>query len=241
VTALACRHLEAGYDGVPVVRGFDVEVAEGEVVALLGPNGAGKTTVLLTLAGLLPRLGGEVDLHDQAAPDGDPVKMTRRGLVLVPDDRSLFRGLTCRENILLGRRKGASMALEDVLEFFPPLRERLDVKAGNLSGGEQQMLAMARALIQQPTVLLVDELSMGLAPIIVERLLPTLQQIARDTGVAVVLVEQHVEAALRVADRALVLVHGDVALSASAADLLADTSVIERAYLGATPNPATPG
>ncbi|HET6950058.1 MAG TPA: ABC transporter ATP-binding protein [Acidimicrobiales bacterium] len=241
MTALACRRLEAGYNGVPVVRGLDLEVAKGEVVALLGPNGAGKTTVLLTLAGLLPRLGGEVELHGRATPDGDPVKMTRRGLVLVPDDRALFRSLSCRENILLGRRKGGSVALDAVVELFPPLRERLDVKAGNLSGGEQQMLAMARALIQQPTVLLVDELSMGLAPIVVERLLPTLQQIAKDTGVAVVLVEQHVEAALGVADRALVLVHGDVALSATATELLADTSAIERAYLGTAPTPATRG
>ncbi len=238
MTALACRELDAGYNGVPVVRGLDLEVAEGELVALLGPNGAGKTTVLLTLAGLLPRIDGEVELHDEPAPNGDPVRMARRGLVLVPDDRSLFRSLTCKENIELGRRKGRTTTLDDVLDFFPDIRKRLDLHAGDLSGGEQQMLAMARALVQQPSVLLVDELSMGLAPIIVEHLLPTLRTIATGTGVAVVLVEQHVQMALEVADRALVLVHGDLVLEAPAADLLADTSVIERAYLGDVPTDA---
>jgi branched-chain amino acid transport system ATP-binding protein len=232
MTALACRNLDAGYHGVPVVRSLDLEVTEGEIVALLGPNGAGKTTVLLTLAGLLPRVGGEVELHGEPAPNGDPVRMTRRGLVLVPDDRALFRSLTCKENIELGRRKRATVTLDEILDFFPALAKRLDVAAGDLSGGEQQMLAMARALIQQPSVLLVDELSMGLAPIIVEHLLPTLQTIATSTGVAIVLVEQHVQMALEVADRGLVLVHGDLVLEAPAATLLADTSVIERAYLG---------
>jgi branched-chain amino acid transport system ATP-binding protein len=233
MSALACRALDAGYGGVPVVRGFDLHVAEGEVVALLGPNGAGKTTVLLTLAGLLPRLGGHVELHGQPAPSGDPVRVARRGLVLVPDDRALFRSLTCKENIELGRRKGATTTLDEIVDLFPDLRKRLDLRAGDLSGGEQQMLAMARALVQQPTVRLVDELSMGLAPIIVEHLLPTLRTIATSTGVAVVLVEQHVQMALEVADRALVLVHGDVVLEAPAAQLLADASAVERAYLGA--------
>ena len=170
MTALLCRGLEAGYGGAPVVRNFDLDLASGEVVALLGPNGAGKTTVLLTLAGLLPRKAGVLEILGVPAPNGNPVAVARRGLVLVPDDRSLFRGLTSRENIILGRRRGNTMSLDDVLDFFPALRERIDVKAGNLSGGEQQMLAMARGLIQQPRVLLIDELSMGLAPIIVERL-----------------------------------------------------------------------
>ncbi|MCU1401466.1 MAG: livF [Acidimicrobiales bacterium] len=232
MTALASVGLDAGYGGTAVVRKFDLELQEGEILALLGPNGAGKTTILLTLAGLLPRIGGQLEILGEHAPSGDPVAVTRRGLVLVPDDRALFRGLTCRENIELGRRRGIKTTVDDVLEFFPGLRNRLDLRAGSLSGGEQQMLAMARGLIQEPRVLLVDELSMGLAPIIVEQLLPIVQRVAKDTGTAVVLVEQHVRLALGIADRGMVLVHGDIALEAPSQELLSDLSVVEAAYLG---------
>jgi branched-chain amino acid transport system ATP-binding protein len=232
VTALVCRALDAGYNGTKVVRRFDLSLEKGEILALLGPNGAGKTTVLLTLAGLLPRLGGQLELLGEPVPNANPVAVTRRGLVLVPDNRSLFRGLTCKENIELGRRRGGSVSIDDVLDFFPALRARLNLNAGDLSGGEQQMLAMARGLIQQPRVLLVDELSMGLAPIIVEHLLPVVHRVAKDTGTAVVLVEQHVQLALGIADHAIVLVHGDIALGAPAARLLDDVSIIEGAYLG---------
>jgi branched-chain amino acid transport system ATP-binding protein len=228
---LACAALDAGYSGSPVVRSFDMEVNSGDVLALLGPNGAGKTTVLLTMAGLLRRMGGSVDIMGKAAPNGEPNAATRRGLVLVPDDRSLFRGLTCRDNIVLGQRRGGA-TVDDMLDFFPALRDRLEVKAGSLSGGEQQMLAMARGLVQDPKVLLIDELSMGLAPIIVERLLPVLRQIADQKGIGVVLVEQHIHLALEVANRAVVLVHGDIALAAPTSELRSDMSVIERAYLG---------
>jgi branched-chain amino acid transport system ATP-binding protein len=137
MTALSARQLAAGYGTVPVVRQFDLELAEGEVLALLGPNGAGKTTLLLTLSGLLPRMGGELDMLGDEAPNGDPVALTRRGLVLVPDDRALFTTLTTRQNIELGQRRGSTTTVDDVLEFFPALRNRLDVRAGSLSGGEQ--------------------------------------------------------------------------------------------------------
>ncbi|MFJ5306726.1 ABC transporter ATP-binding protein [Streptomyces sp. NPDC088350] len=229
---LTCEGVRAGYTkGRPVVRGFDLKLRPGEVTALLGPNGAGKTTLLLTLAGLLPRLGGSVTLDGREIRGGRAREVARRGLVLVPDDRSLFTQLTVRDNLTLARRRRGS-TVDQVLDYFPALGKRLKVAAGMLSGGEQQMLALGRAMIQDPRVLLVDELSMGLAPVIVEELLPVVRRIAEDTGTAVVLVEQHVRLALDVADRAVVLVHGEPVLSGSAAGLAADPGLLERAYLG---------
>ena len=229
---LTCESVDAGYTkGRPVVRGFDLKLLPGEVLALLGPNGAGKTTLLTTLAGLQPRLGGTVSLDGREIRGGRAREAARRGLVLVPDDRSLFTQLTVRDNLTLARRRQGS-TVDPVLDFFPALGRRLKVAAGQLSGGEQQMLALGRAMIQDPRVLLVDELSMGLAPVIVEQLLPVVRRIAEDTGAAVVLVEQHVRLALDVADRAVVLVHGETVLSDSADRLAADPGLLERAYLG---------
>ncbi|UPW11594.1 ATP-binding cassette domain-containing protein [Gordonia terrae] len=236
MTALECRGLDAGYArGKACVHGLDLAVEAGEIVALLGPNGAGKTTLLTTLAGLLPRLGGEVRVADQSVRAGDARAAVRAGLVLVPDDRSLFKQLTTRQNLQLAiRRRGAARteAIDRVLDHFPALRSRLKVAAGELSGGEQQMLAIGRALLQHPKVLLIDELSMGLAPIIVESILPVLREVADTDGAAVVLVEQHVRLALGVADRAVVLVHGEIALADSAAALANDIGRVEEAYLG---------
>jgi branched-chain amino acid transport system ATP-binding protein len=229
--ALACRQLSAGYLCRAVVRDVDLEVAEGEVLALLGPNGAGKTTTLLTLAGLLPRLAGTVKLSGQPLTESRPDRVTRRGLVLVPDDRSLFTTLTTRENLVLGTRRGGRTVAE-VLGYFPGLERRLSVKAGMLSGGEQQMLAVGRALIQNPKVLLLDEMSMGLAPTIVQTLLESLRAIAADSGVAIILVEQHVTLALEFADRAVVLTHGQVVLRGTTAELKHDRPRLERSYFG---------
>ncbi|HVW43566.1 MAG TPA: ABC transporter ATP-binding protein [Amycolatopsis sp.] len=229
---LSCRGLDAGYvGGRPVVRNFALELQAGEVTALLGPNGAGKTTVLLTLSGLLPRLAGEVELGGTALGSGSARRAARAGVVLVPDDRSLFTGLTVRENLGLCRRRGG-VTVDDIVEFFPPLGKRLGVTAGNLSGGEQQMLAIGRALMLQPKVLLIDELSMGLAPVVVEDLLPVVRRVATDTGAAVVLVEQHVRLALEIADKAVVLVHGEAVLDTDAAALRADPAILENAYMG---------
>jgi branched-chain amino acid transport system ATP-binding protein len=228
---LECSGLVAGYAGTAVVHGLDLTVGEGEIVALLGGNGAGKTTTLLTLAGLIPNLGGTVRLGErQTRRTGASFARSGR-LVLVPDDRSLFTALTAGENLALAR-PAAGTSLAEVLGYFPTLTARLQVKAGMLSGGEQQMLALGRALLQGPRVLLIDELSMGLAPVVVESLLPLVARIATQRGTAVVLVEQHVHMALTVADRAVVLAGGHAVLAEPAAALLGDPLRLQRAYLG---------
>ncbi|MFC9978518.1 ABC transporter ATP-binding protein [Gordonia sp. NPDC127522] len=234
-TALRCQDLDAGYaKGRPCVRGFDVELRSGEILALLGPNGAGKTTALLTIAGLLPSLGGTVEVAGRPIRSGHARTASKAGLVLVPDNRALFTALTVEENLRLAvsSRRAWATEKERILTYFPGLAERFRVAAGALSGGEQQMLAIGRALAQHPHVLLVDELSMGLAPVIVERLLPVMRQVADDTGTAVILVEQHVALALEVADTALVLRHGNNVLEGDAAELARTPELIERAYLG---------
>jgi branched-chain amino acid transport system ATP-binding protein len=228
---LECRGIEAGYGAVRIVRSFDLTAEAGTVIAILGPNGAGKTTLLTTLAGLLPAQGGSVSIAGAELKNGRPAAAARAGLVLVPDDRALFTTLTVDENLRAARGKHAT-ALDDVIDLFPALGQRRKVHAGDLSGGEQQMLAMARALMQEPRVLLIDEMSMGLAPVIVEKLLPMVRRIADESGAVVVLVEQHVGLALEVADRAMVLVHGAVALDRPCAELRRDPAVLEAAYFG---------
>jgi len=231
---LSCRDVNAGYGRLAVVRGFDLDLAPGRVVALLGPNGAGKTTLLETMAGLLPRLTGQVVVDGQSLPSGRPSAASRAGVVLVPDDRALFTKLTVAENLRAASSK-RSAGYDDVVDLFPALRRRWKLHAGALSGGEQQMLAMGRALVQRPRVLLVDEMSMGLAPVVVEELLPVVRRVADDTGAVVVLVEQHAHLALEIADEAIVLVHGEVRLAGGAREIAADASRLEAAYLGSAP------
>ncbi len=228
---LAVQGLVAGYDGVPVVRDLDLTVAAGEIVAVLGPNGAGKTTTLLTISGLVAPLGGTILLGGRPAPRG--WRLARAGVAHVPEDRGLFFGLTAAENLRLGARRGAAVVPRDqILDWFPALGPVLDRKAGLLSGGEQQMLALARAVISRPSLLLVDELSLGLAPIVVERILPVLRQIATETGAGVVVVEQHVGLVLQVADRALLLRQGVVTFSGTSAEVAARPDLVEASYLG---------
>jgi branched-chain amino acid transport system ATP-binding protein len=230
-TVLSCEKLQAGYAGNSVVRDLDLRVEAGEVLALLGPNGAGKTTTLLTITGLLPKLGGRVTICADGMTKHKAANPLRSGVVFVPDDRALFTTLSVRQNLMLaGRKGGPSMAA--VLELFPELDKRVDLATGMLSGGEQQMLAIGRAIMQQPKVLLIDELSMGLAPVIVKKLLPVVRSIANSKGVGVVLVEQHVHLALEIADRAIVLVHGRSAYDGSASELAANPSLLENTYLG---------
>jgi branched-chain amino acid transport system ATP-binding protein len=232
VTArLSCTGLRGGRGAATAFRAIDLEVAAGEVLTLLGPNGAGKTTLLLTLAGLLPAQGGTVSVDGTPLPNGRPAAANRAGVILVPDDRSLFKTLTVEENLQVAARSGGPEA-RDMLATFPALEKRWILRAGALSGGEQQMLAMARALIQQPKVLLIDEMSMGLAPLDVESLFDTVRRVAAEHGCAVVLVEQHVNLALGVADVAAVLSHGALVLQGSAASLRERPEDLERAYFG---------
>jgi branched-chain amino acid transport system ATP-binding protein len=221
---LAARNMSAGYHGVPVVRNLDLEVRAGEVVLLAGPNGAGKTTTMMTLAGALRPLDGVTEFG--GAPSTLPMhRRVRLGLGVVTERRSIFSRLTVAENLRLGRG-----APEDALAHFPELRARLDLKAGQLSGGEQQMLSLARVMGARPRAVIADEMSLGLAPILVKRLLAALRT-AADAGAAVLIVEQHVRVALEMADRAYFLKHGAIVLSGTSSHVRNQEREIEEVYL----------
>ncbi|WP_116997169.1 ABC transporter ATP-binding protein [Desertimonas flava] len=228
---ISVRGLVAGYAGVAVVRGLDLTVGAGEVVALLGPNGAGKTTTLMTIAGAVPAIAGEIDVLGEPAVGRPSHVLARRGLSLLPQDRGLFPQLTVGDNLRLRHRRGSKVAIASVLELFPALRGLLTRRAGLLSGGEQQMLALAGQIVSGPRVVLIDELSMGLAPVVVDAILPIVRRITDELGIGVLLVEQHVAAALEIADRAVVLVRGRVVLDGDAGQLGDDRSLLESAYL----------
>jgi branched-chain amino acid transport system ATP-binding protein len=229
---LRCTSLAAGYHRRPVVRDLNLEVRPGEVLSILGSNGAGKTTSLLAMAGLLRPFAGQVTIGGQPVNYKQPFRAARAGIQLVPSDRCLFTALSVADNISFGRRGKAG--LDEALEYFPELGKRLRVPARALSGGEQQMLVLARAMVASPRVILIDELSTGLAPVVVQKILPVVRRIADEKQTAVILVEQHVHMALQVADRAMVLAHGDVVLERSAAELRRDPDLLTESYLGRT-------
>jgi branched-chain amino acid transport system ATP-binding protein len=221
---LETRGLFAGYGEISVVADLDIEVGPGEVVALLGPNGAGKSTTLLTLAGELAPLGGSVSVFGRTNA-GPLHRRAQNGLAFVTEERSVFMRMSTAQNLRVGR-----CAVNEALELFPELRNLLSRRAGLLSGGEQQMLTVARALARRPKLFLGDELSLGLAPIVVGRLLEAVRR-AANNGVGCLLVEQHVHRVLDIADRVYVLQRGRLEFSGRAADARRHLAQIEAAYL----------
>jgi branched-chain amino acid transport system ATP-binding protein len=222
---IATEELSAGHGGVAVLKGISIELGRGEVVALLGRNGAGKTTLLRTIAGLLPPVSGGLWINGARPPTAFHARV-RNGLALVTEERAVIRRLTVLENLRLGRGP-----VEAALSRFPELRPLGNRRAGLLSGGEQQMLSLAKLLAARPSALLIDELSLGLAPLIVERLLGEVRKAALEGGAGVLLVEQQPATALSVADRAYVIAGGQIRLSGAADELLARRDEIEALYL----------
>ncbi len=227
---LELRGVRAAYDGLTVLHGVDLVVPTGCLYALLGPNGAGKTTTLKVIAGLHPAAVGDVVLVGRRVNGATADQLARRGLCLVPEGRGVFPNLSVRENLLMMTHTGRAYARVEEAAFarFPRLRDRRDQLAGTLSGGEQQMLAMARGLATDPALLVLDELSMGLAPMLVEELYGVVAQVARE-GVSILVVEQFARMVLGVADRAALMVHGRVVAAGDPAEI---EGALAGAYLG---------
>jgi branched-chain amino acid transport system ATP-binding protein len=231
---LAVDALRSGYGRVAALKGVSLTIREGEIVCLVGGNGAGKTTLLRAISGVQPIWSGRVVLHGQEVTRLAPHKLVAKGIAQVPEGRQVFGSLSIEDNLRLGafRRggEGAAEAIEQVYALFPVLREKRALAAGGLSGGQQQMLAIGRALMSRPQLLLLDEPSMGLAPILVDQILEAISAL-KQRGVTVLLVEQNAVAALSIADRGYVIETGTITHEGIASDLLADDRVRE-AYLG---------
>jgi branched-chain amino acid transport system ATP-binding protein len=237
---LRLASLSAGYDAAAVVRDLDLHVDRGEVVALLGPNGSGKTTTLRVISGLVRPMAGTVSLDGEDIAKRSPATRAKLGIAHVPEGRGVFYGMTVAEHFRLGYRN-ERLDAKIAYEYFPALAELQERRVGLLSGGEQQMLALGRALARRPRLMLLDEMSLGLAPVVVERLLPVVSTYAKERDCAVLLVEQHIHIALAVADRGYVLSHGELVVHESAETLRADHQLILSSYLGEQETTATPG
>ncbi len=227
---LEAKQLCAGYGRVQILWDIDLSVGDNEIVALVGPNGAGKTTLLRALTGMTAVRAGTVEFRGHRVQGRSIEQIVSMGIAHVPEGRRLFAGLTVRDNLRLGGRRTRNTDIDRVVELFPRLGERLKQVAGSMSGGEQQMCAIARGLMSEPHLMMIDELSLGLAPNVVDEILVRLPAIA-SSGTSILLVEQDVDAALTLAERAYVLETGHVVLCGDAAELLADPRVQE-SYLG---------
>ncbi|MBR0566914.1 ABC transporter ATP-binding protein [Azoarcus sp. L1K30] len=232
---LQLKNLQIAYGGIHAVKGIDLELAKGELVCLIGANGAGKTTTLNAIAGVLPLQGGDI-MYNGGTINALPAhKRLRQGIALVPEGRGIFTRLTVEENLRMGAytrsdSDGIEADLEKVYTMLPRVKERLEQVAGTLSGGEQQMVAIGRALLSRPKLLLLDEPSMGLAPLVVEKIFEVVQSVAKE-GVTILLVEQNANLALEFSQRGYVMESGKITLTGSGDDLLADPKV-RAAYLG---------
>ena len=232
---LKVSDVKVAYGGIQAVKGVSLEVYRGELVSLIGSNGAGKTTTMKAITGLLPLGGGHIELAGQTIDGQGPWDLVQQGLAMVPEGRGVFTRMTIVENLQMGayiRNDAAAIAddIERVFTTFPRLKERRDQLAGTMSGGEQQMLAMGRALMSRPQLLLLDEPSMGLSPIMVDKIFEVIQEVSAQ-GVTILLVEQNASRALQIADRGYVMESGLITLSGDAHEMLHDPKVRE-AYLG---------
>ncbi|ARP86411.1 ABC transporter ATP-binding protein [Bordetella genomosp. 9] len=232
---LKVSQLRAGYGKTQVLNGLDFEVRAGEIVTLIGANGAGKTTTLKTLCGIMPCQGGSIEFEGQPLTNRTPYDIVDAGITMIPEGRQLFPHFTVRDNLLMGAYKRAARPLvrrklEEVLEIFPRVRQRLGQYAGSLSGGEQQMVAIARGMMANPKLLMFDEPSLGLSPLLVQQMFDIIRNITAH-GVTVLLVEQNVFRTLRLADRGYVLENGAIVLSGTGQELLNNPHV-KKAYLG---------
>jgi branched-chain amino acid transport system ATP-binding protein len=235
---LRIRNCEAGYGKLRVLKGISLHVSPGEIVTIIGANGAGKTTLLNTIAGIIKPISGHISFNNEDIHNSSGEKIVAKGCSLVPERRQVFNTLTVKENLILGaylkirkkKKKEAMKGLDEVYNLFPVLKERETQLAGTLSGGEQQMLAIGRALMAQPRLLMMDEPSLGIAPLIVKSIFKTISKL-REHGMTILLIEQNAKAALGIADRGYVLETGQVVLEGTAEELLENHDV-QRAYLG---------
>ncbi len=233
---LKLENIQAGYGNILAIKDVNLEINEGEIITLIGANGAGKTTTLMTISGVVPTRSGKIVFNDQEIHRKEPDEIVKMGICQVPEGRHIFPELTVQENLDMGAflrndKKEIKRDIEYVFSLFPILAERRGQDGGTLSGGEQQMLAMSRALMARPQLLLLDEPSMGLAPLVIKQIFEIIKQINKENNTTIFLVEQNANQALHIADRGYVIENGKIVFSGTAENLLKNTD-IQKAYLG---------